>query len=213
MIANRWIEILSKEIQRGNLPGEHAQRLMSPRPVNDSRFNFKSTPTTRKGGVMILFYPDDDGVSFPLTLRASYQGVHGGEVSFPGGKMDPEDTDIVATAIRETEEEIGVRIDRNAVIGTLSPLFIPASNFMVYPSVAVMEEKPQFLQDQIEVAKILPTPLERVLKNDCVKEKHMLIRNQYEIISPYYDLHDQVVWGATAMILSELIFILKAQGK
>ncbi len=187
------------------LPGSRGQIKMSPRPVNESRFQFKQRPNAREGAVLILFYPDQGEFYLPLIKRPSYEGAHGGQVSLPGGKLEEGDENLIDTALREAEEEIGIDRSQVEVLGQMSQLYIPASDFVVLPVVGIMSEKPNFKPDSYEVARILLTPFERLLDPNYRKEKRMTISHQYQIDSPFYDIEEEVVWGATAMILSELV--------
>lgn len=190
------------------LPGEEAQRLMAPRPVDEQRFDFKQRSDAKLGSVMILFYPDHDKLHVPFILRPTYEGVHSGQVSLPGGKYEPEDRDLLETAKRETQEEIGVDGDRIRLIGALSEMYITVSNFKVLPVVGYIDHKPTFVPEIKEVERIIESPLEHIL-DQRRKEKDIIVGDNYVIRSPYFDIDGEVIWGATAMMLSELITLIK----
>ena len=151
-----------------------------------------------------------------LILRTSDHGVHSGQVSFPGGKKEESDRSLEDTALRETEEEIGIKKNDVKVIGHLSELYIPTSGFLVQPFVGYLNKKPLFHPDKNEVQKLIEVPLFLIMDDGIVKETTILkskTRNQKsEIRIPYFDIHGEVVWGATAMILSELKEILVGVG-
>jgi 8-oxo-dGTP pyrophosphatase MutT (NUDIX family) len=128
-------------------------------------------------------------------------------VSFPGGKADPGESPIV-TALRETEEEIGIDRNEIKVIGTLSPFFVIPSNFMVTPVVATVMN-PVFKADSREVAKILHGDLERLIKPDAIQTKEILAAGTFRMMAPHFEFEGEVVWGATAMILNEFRIILR----
>jgi 8-oxo-dGTP pyrophosphatase MutT (NUDIX family) len=162
--------------------------------------------TGRPAGVLVLLYPDAEGVTrVVLTERASRDGHHSGEVSFPGGKSEPEDQDIDATALREAAEEIaldpvaaGVRI-----VGRLERFWIPVSDFEVTPVVAVARERPRLTASPSEVARIVEPPLSRFLPDAPIVIVERTIRD-WPLRYGAYDIDGLSVWGATARILSQL---------
>lgn len=202
-----FIEKLAKRLKEP-LPGRSAQELMAPRPIDESRFAESPNRPARPGGVMVLLYPENDEIYLPLMKRPVYQGAHSGQVSFPGGKVEKSDRNLTETALRETQEEIGVPSRDIDVIGELSELFIIASNFKVFPTVGVLKAKPNFIPDSREVDRVLMPNLSelRDLNRRGVKTMHF---PPYSIESPYFDVEGEIVWGATAMILSELIHIVE----
>ncbi len=138
-----------------------------------------------------------------LILRQTYDGVHSGQVSFPGGRREENDNTIVETAIRESEEEVNIDPDKVNVIGALSDMYIPPSNFMVTPVVGYTTSKPDFKPEESEVERIIETNLDFLFDKTLQKETLLNIRG-YQINAPYFDIQGHIVWGATAMILSEL---------
>ena len=163
----------------------------------------------RKGAVLILLYPHQDKINTVLTLRPSYDGVHSGQVSFPGGKLEPEDESLAAAALREAEEEVG--LDRNEIklIGNLSNLYIPPSNFLVSPFVGIMDKKPLLKKDDREVEKIIEVPITYFLDESIKGRKMITPREFVSFETPYYDVEGHTVWGATAMMLSEMMELIK----
>jgi len=190
------------------LPGIEAQRLMMPLEGSTKRFDL-SKKDVKRGGVLILFYIKDSKIHIPLTQRHDYKGTHGGQVSLPGGKLEEIDQSIVDTALRETHEEIGIHKSDIKVLGNLTDLYIPPSNFRVTPVVGYMEKEPYFTLDSFEVKELIETPLELLINDEKLKEKDIIVRDQFTINAPYFDIYEKVVWGATAMILSELKTIIK----
>ncbi|MEP6638678.1 MAG: CoA pyrophosphatase [Chloroflexota bacterium] len=164
----------------------------------------------RPAGVLVLLYPDDDGIArVVLTERASRDGHHSGEVSFPGGAAEAIDDDITATALREATEEIdldagaaGVRI-----LGLLEPFWIPVSDFEVTPVLAVAARRPSMTASPAEVARIIEPPVSRFLPHAPVEIVERTIRD-WPLRYGAYDLDGLSVWGATARILSQLGAIL-----
>lgn len=205
-LPNVWIERLKNRLTEP-LPGRVAQVKMAPLPVDESRFQEQETNPARPGGVMALLYPKNGELYLPLMKRPSYDGVHSGQVSLPGGKLERQDRDLVATALRETEEEIGINPNHINVLGCLSDLFIIASNFKVKPTVGFIDEAPVFVPDPFEVEEVLEVSVAQ-LKNEQLRGIQEMRFGKYVIHSPYFDVQGHQVWGATAMILSELLDVL-----
>ncbi|WP_235009895.1 NUDIX hydrolase [Algoriphagus boritolerans] len=181
---------------------------MSPIPIDIRRFEPVLPADHRKSGVLILFYPDERGAFFPLIKRPEYVGFHSGQVAFPGGKMELSDADIIQTALREAEEEVGVDRDQVRVLGRLSDLYIPTSNFLVSPVVGFLEKRPEFIPEANEVSRIIPTAVPLLFNPEIKKRKMLTIGKSMNLDAPYFEIDGEIVWGATAMILSELIQIL-----
>jgi 8-oxo-dGTP pyrophosphatase MutT (NUDIX family) len=193
------------------LPGKDAHLKMSPQPVDLRRFESPLREDIRKSGVLILFFPENRHVYFPLIKRPEYPGFHSGQVAFPGGKMEIGDENIIQTALREAEEEIGIDRRQVSVLGQLSDLYIPTSNFLVTPIIGYVESRPDLVGDVHEVAKILLTDLNYILGPEVRKEKILNLERGVKLNAPYFEIDGEVVWGATAMILSELIHVLQYQ--
>ena len=192
-----------------DLPGREAQLKMSPLPVDWRRFSLDAPATAKKSAVLLLFYPEESGVFFPLIKRPSYPGAHSGQVSFPGGKVEPNDPDLVYTALREAEEEIGIDAGKVEVLGRLTDLYIPTSNFLVSPVLGFLEEKPRFVPELREVERIIPTAISTVGQPQVRQRTTIPIGEGRQLNTPYFALDGEVVWGATAMILSELLQLLE----
>ena len=201
------IDKISQKLE-GPLPGEAAHERMLATAINGSRLRMRHEKPPRLGGVMILLYEHDGDVYLPLMRRPDYDGVHSGQVSFPGGKHEKEDADLIETAIRETEEEIGVHRSQIEVIGTMSEFFISASNFQVLPVVGYVSGRPSFVPDPVEVAAVIEAPLSDLLNPGYQRVKEMDVRG-YRLRTPYFDVMGNTVWGATAMMLSEFVEVLQ----
>ena len=190
------------------LPGPEAQYKMAnaERRVNSSRI--KIPDNHRKGAVLILLYENENKICFPLILRPEYDGVHSGQIALPGGSFEMEDENLQNTALRETQEEIGIFKNDILVLGSLSSLYIPPSNFLVHPYIGMLKYRPHFVPDETEVAGIIETDLESIMDEKLVGEKVIKLSNGMEIHTPFYGIQNQTVWGATAMILSEMKSLL-----
>ncbi|PKP23228.1 MAG: CoA pyrophosphatase [Bacteroidetes bacterium HGW-Bacteroidetes-21] len=191
------------------LPGEKAHKHMWP----ETRYEFlkisHSTPPVNSS-VLALFYPIDNVLNLCFIKRTIDRSPHSGQIAFPGGKMEKEDPSLKAAAIRECREEIGVEIKSGEIAGGLSPLFIPVSNFMVHPFVGVLESRPHFSKNDIEVDEIIEIPFARLLDPETKSDFELNYANQLFNI-PCYRFNSHIIWGATAMILSEIIELLKAE--
>jgi 8-oxo-dGTP pyrophosphatase MutT (NUDIX family) len=156
----------------------------------------------REAGVLVLTYPEVDGLHVVLTRRTDTLKSHSGQISFPGGRRGPEDASFTATALRETCEELGV-CEPVEIIGMLSTLYIPPSNFLVYPTVAVLPAPPAYQPNPDEVAEVFTMPLHHLLDED-VKATEEREFNGTRVPVTYYRVNGHKVWGATAFMLSEL---------
>ena len=191
------------------LPGRSAQYEMA----HAVRQNPPPPPTdAREAGVLALLFPKEKTWHLTLILRQNNNpnDRHGGQVSFPGGKRDQTDADLQATALREAEEEVG--IDRNSIniLGALSELYIPVSNFKVQPYVGFVDSTPQFVPQPSEVQAILEVPFLHFLDNNTRRVKDLKLYPQLTLRDvPYFAVADQTVWGATAMMISELVAVLR----
>jgi 8-oxo-dGTP pyrophosphatase MutT (NUDIX family) len=163
----------------------------------------------RQAGVLELLFPENGSLHLVLTRRMDTLRGHSGQISFPGGRRDPEDESFTATALRETCEELGVCDPNIRVIGTLSKMYIPNSNFEVYPTVAYLPQRPNFVPNPAEVAEVFTFPLDALL-DDQYKALEDREFNGMKIAVPYYAINGHKVWGATAVMLSELEGRLRA---
>jgi 8-oxo-dGTP pyrophosphatase MutT (NUDIX family) len=201
-----FIDKLKTRLQQP-LPGITAHSIMA----SETRLKLKMpspNEKTRESAVLILFYPSDNQVFIPLILRPQYDGVHGGQMAFPGGRAEKEDENLIRTALREAQEEIGVRVSDVNILGKLTKLFIPPSNFYVQPVVGYLTRKPEFYPDPREVDKVIEIGLED-LKNPKIIGRKILNVRGTEVDTPFYDILNTTVWGATAMMISELLVVIE----
>ncbi len=207
------IPLITKLKQRlkQQLPGKKAQKRMMPKAdwLQD-RFAIDIKKGANEAAVLVLLYKKKEEIYFPLIQRHTYDGVHSGQISFPGGKVEPADASVEATALRETEEEIGVPTTSVNVMGRLTDLFIIVSNFNVRPVMGYLDAPPKFKLDAHEVANVLEISINQLLNTDLVKEKRIEVKQGIFLTAPYFDFDDHHVWGATAMMLAELKEVLKS---
>ncbi len=164
----------------------------------------------KKAAVLSLFYPDVQGEThLVLIKRNTYPGVHSAQIGFPGGRVEDQDNSLMHTALRETEEEIGVGTRQVTIIKELSEIFIPPSNFLVRPFMGTLVRTPRFIPDDNEVARILEIPLLDFLDDSALTTRKIDTSYAKSIDVPAFLLRGQIVWGATAMVLSEVKDLLK----
>lgn len=203
-----FIRILKNGL-KAPLPGVESHLNMSPRPINRKRFDPLRPENHRKGAVLLLFYPDQEEAFFPLIKRPVYDGVHSGQIALPGGKMELNDPDLIFTALREASEEVGVNPDKVEILGRMTDLYIAPSNFLVTPVLGFSRSKPDFIPEEKEVERIIQTTIRHLSSPEILKQKTLDISSSFRLDTPYFDIEDEVVWGATAMILGELLQILE----
>lgn len=201
----QFIQSLEQRL-RDALPGSEAHYLLEP----PTRKYFPHEPrrNARHSSVLILIYPQNDKLYTITILRPQYNGVHSGQISFPGGQYEEGDEQLLYTALRETQEEIGVEVSTDQVIGRLSDIYIPPSNFIVTPFVAVIQQVPIMKKDSFEVEKLIEVNLEDILHPDSIVRKNLNLEKYGNVHVPCFIVDDQIIWGATAMIMSELRTIL-----
>lgn len=191
-----------------DLPGEEAQNKMAPAGSEKYRL---ITTDHKVACVMALLYPKDKEWYISLIERTSKhpEDKHGGQISFPGGQLDDSDYSYEDCALRETYEEIGVSPDTVGILGSLTPVFVYVSNFLVHPFVGFTTEYPKFVKQETEVKDIIEIPIKHFLKQKNKGLADITVRDITLKETPYYDLNGHQLWGATAMIISELEHIIK----
>jgi 8-oxo-dGTP pyrophosphatase MutT (NUDIX family) len=199
-----WIQDQLSARMRTPLPGVEAQYEMA----HLGRYPPGMTPPAiaRDAGVLMLLYPHQ-GETWTVFIRRSGNDLrdrHKGQISFPGGKREPIDPDMAASALRETEEEIGVIRSDIQLVRPLTPLYIPVSNFLVHPFLGMTTHRPSFVPQLEEVADILEMPLSHFFRPDAVRHAEMAIGGGLVLRDvPFFDVQGHMLWGATAMILNE----------
>lgn len=202
------VEHIQQALDLPYFDGFKAQMGMSPE--GRERMLPKKNKPPRQSAVLVLIYPKyDTGLNILLTKRTATLRGHSGQVSFPGGSVDDTDDSVEHTALRETCEEVGICDEADIrILGRLSKMWIPPSNFDVHPIVATMRSTPHLTPSPDEVADILHLPISALLSDSTKKKTQMSFQNMTFNV-PYYDVQGQIVWGATAGILSELELRLK----
>lgn len=192
-----------KKVLEPPLPGEKAQELMAPNIRLTGSWSGDRV-NARDSSVLILVYPTHHNIVVPFIQRPDYQGVHGGQVSLPGGKCEGTDGSFWETALRETREELGIDTSKIEFLGQLSQIYIPNSNFIVSPQVGFLPSRPVFNPNHYEVSEVFEVSVMDFFKPMKVKRFEKII-NGLNLEAPYFDANGKQIWGATAMMLSELI--------
>ncbi|WP_107037984.1 NUDIX hydrolase [Brumimicrobium mesophilum] len=186
------------------LPGEDAHIPMSPMGRGRSSEALSRSINHRESAVALIIYEYQNELKCILTERSPYRGMHSGEICFPGGKMEESDEDLKQTAMRESVEEIGLKYEGFELLGKLTPVFIPVSNFSIQPFVFYYTQAPVFVPNIREVAEIFTFPIQQLFEKDIIKKTRIkLSGNRVLDDTPYFDINNKVVWGATALILHE----------
>lgn len=191
-----------------HLPGQDAQIEMAPKPVDGGELrDMNPPPEVNQSSVLVLLFPNEDGeLELTLTLRTN-DIDHGGQISFPGGRADDEESPV-ETALREAKEEIGITPDEVDIIGTLSDLYVSNSKNLVTPVVGYMPYRPAFEINPLEVEEVFAVELDSLLhKKNLTVEDWNLHTYTYKV--PYWDIHRVPLWGATAMMLNELLELIR----
>jgi len=192
------------------LPGMDSQQKMAPSDRTKGIFLSRTGSETVYAGVLILLFINRGKLYTVLIRRNLYPGPHSGQISFPGGKKELSDKTLAETALRETQEETGIPAHKIRVLGPLTPLFIPVSRFMVYPFVGFYPGDPVFNPDPSEVQEIILPDLCLLANGESCKMT--IHKDTQTILAPYYEYGNHRIWGATAMILSEFLEILRNTG-
>ena len=191
------------------LPGIESHYKLAPYRGLTRKKAQEQDPNPRLSAVLALLFPKNNEPHVLLTLRNSYKGVHSKQVSFPGGKREKIDKSFEQTALRETEEEVGISPKSIKVIGKLTEVYIPPSGFLVHPFVGVTSFSPIFKPDAHEVSEIIECSISQLLDDSIIKEKYIFVTTHRKIKTKYFNVNGHVVWGATAIMLSDLKDIIK----
>lgn len=191
----------------GPKPGLIAQLGMTPNPRPGHQVYYEVEDTSLKASVLVLFYPREGKLHLVFTRRTDNVDFHKGQISFPGGRLEAGEG-LEQAALREAQEELEVDSSSMRILGMLTPLYIPPSNYCIYPVVALTESRPDFRPSQIEVAEVLEIPLDHLLSPQNIRREMWAIRG-VDVEVPFYAFGEHKIWGATAMVLAELLEMIK----
>ncbi|MBI3133063.1 MAG: CoA pyrophosphatase [Bacteroidetes bacterium] len=204
-------QMLQHQLQ--NLPGEESHLEMFPLRGKTSEA-LKTVTDYKLSGVMALFYPHDQSHKLILIERQTYDGKHSGQMSFPGGKLEQHETSSLHAALRETHEEIGIDPQTIDVIGQLSQVYIPVSNFLVHPYLGFLENEPVYHLNEREVKSVISFDITALLHSEnrittnIALDKGTTLKNV-----PAFLIEEKIVWGATALMLNEIrVMLQRIQG-
>lgn len=204
MLFNDFIKYIPK-IEKETLLSTDAHLKMAPLErisyLNEENYLDKNP---RKAAVLMLFYPKNSVAHLALIVRNSYPGVHSSQIGFPGGKVEEYDVDLKETALRETHEEIGIHPEKIKIIKSFSEIYIPPSNFLVAPFMGISNDELNFIPDLEEVKRVLEFPIADFLNEKSITKVRMSTSYATDIEVPAFLVDKYVVWGATAMMMSEL---------
>ncbi|TVZ51559.1 NUDIX hydrolase [Dokdonia sp. Hel_I_53] len=209
-----FLEMVSK-IRNLPLPGREVQLEMAPMDrIKELKEQDIIKKKPRQAAVMALLYPNGKNEThIILILRKTYKGVHSNQVGFPGGKVEQEDRDLAHTALRETEEEVGVPQDKITVVRKLTNIYIPPSNFWVQSFIGYTKYHPDFKAQEDEVEALIEVPLKEFLSEKSLVKERLSTSYMEDMEVPAYKLNNYIVWGATAMMLNEVRSLLEASSK
>lgn len=203
MSDHQFITFLRNRIEKP-LPGKEAQKKMLPVPINDSNARKLTAPddATPSSVLIPIFMDENDQLNVILTLRTS--GIrHGGQICFPGGRSEQNENPLI-TALRESQEEIGLLPNEVQIVGSITSFYLQHTNNLINPFIGFLQKKPELTRNPNEVKEIIMVGLNKLVTEDkLINERWDLEHNTFDV--PYWDIHDVPLWGATAMILSELM--------
>lgn len=204
-----FLEYVPK-IMEAALPAKKAHYKLAPLyRITDMEKLESQSKNPKIAAIMMLLYPKNDMTYLVLIVRNSYDGVHSAQIAFPGGKFEPEDTTYEITALRETFEEIGIHPDSIEIVKQFTRLYIPPSDYLVYPFLGICKEEILFIPDASEVAAVIELPLAVFLDDKVMVNVEISTSYANNIMVPAFKIEEHIVWGATAMMLSELKDVLK----
>lgn len=207
-----WKSQLKAALQE-DLPGPLAHRKVAPADRVKGIIEQKWPEDAKRSAVTFLLFPKNNRIFTVFMKRPEYSGVHSGQVSLPGGQREYSDFSLKETAIREYFEETQVQLTSNHFLGQLTEFYIPPSNFLVQSFVAFIEELPPLIPEELEVDSLHEISLEDLFNPACFTTEEIVIRNRsknnYIIKAPCYKVKELTIWGATAMMISELEYIFK----
>ncbi len=199
-----------KKADFSKLPGQKSQMTMAPALRRDDIVRVGKGMNAVSSGVLILLFPDGKGQTCTVFIqRPVYDGVHSGQIALPGGRRENQDPDLQYTALREAKEEVGISPSAVELVGKLSDLYIPPSNFIVSPYVGMCHSEPSFKPDPIEVEEIIRVRMVEFFRPENIREVPIRLSGGDCLPTPCFEVNGQIIWGATAMIMAEFLAFIK----
>jgi len=192
------------------LPGQVSHLKMAPaNRIHELKNQEKKILNAQKSAVMLLLFNEQNKLKVIFIRRSFYVGIHAGQIAFPGGRYEDFDIEIKNTALREIEEEIGLHSENIEVIGRISDIYVPPSNFLISVFVGYLPQKPQYKIDEREVNEIIEIELSEFFKEDSIIEKEFIVPStNSKVLAPYYKVGNIELWGASAMVMCEFLDII-----
>lgn len=190
---------------QGTLPGWEAQSRLEPEIRKQMRQQSAEGTSAKESAVLLLMFPKGNDLQLVFIQRSEYVGIHGGQIAFPGGRYEDIDIHLEATALRETWEEIGIFPADVTILGKLTSLYVPPSNFNIHPFVGMLSKEPTYVLDPLEVASVFTVPLSTFFTSTTLQQKTITFRDGSDVLVPCYNVEDKIIWGATSMILNEFL--------
>lgn len=203
-----FIERLKISLNSSSLPGLNAQLTMAPATRQEELKRMANASNARQSAVLVFFYPLNGKTKLVFIKRPVDLSVHSGQIAFPGGRVEEQDEDLIATALREANEEVNIDPAKVTVVGALSKLHIPPSNFDVYPFIGFSAERPNFKGNE-EVDRIVEVDVDELLNPQTKTTKTIHHRLGKLVDVPCYFVENEIIWGATAMMVGELIEVIR----
>ena len=194
------------------LPGIDAHKTMLPEGRTMPNNYLDNINNYKQSAVFALLFQENKTINILLTQRHDYEGKHSGQISFPGGKKEEQDDNLLITAYRETYEEVGIHEESIELISALSPLYIPVSNFFVQPYLGYIDQLPELNINTREVKSLVKFPLHEINNSSLMKIKKIEASSGLFLTVPAFEIDDHTIWGATAMMLREIGEIVKPLG-
>lgn len=207
---NLTFEELKQKLSKP-LPGNVAHLKMASKHRAQEILNKQDIPkTAKKSAVLMLFFHEADTLKMIVIRRSHYVGIHSGQIAFPGGRYEEEDKTVRTTALREIEEEIGIPESKIEIIGRLSDIYVPPSNFLISVFVGYLANKPEYTIEEREVDEVIEIPFSDFFKPDAIKQKDFYVGSlKAATKAPYFDVTNAEIWGASAMVINELLELIK----
>jgi 8-oxo-dGTP pyrophosphatase MutT (NUDIX family) len=205
-------EIIRRKLQNTSLPGLQSHLKLAPAQRISEIAGYPANGiVAKKSAVMILLFEENEQMKVIFIRRSIYVGLHAGQIAFPGGRYEESDGNVQITALREIEEEIGIHRGEIEVLGQLTDIYVPPSNFLISIFVGFLSKKPHYNPDKREVAEIIEIPLADFFLDNIIHEKNFQIPStSHTVNAPFYKVGSIELWGASAMVMTEFIDVLKS---
>lgn len=212
MAADQEFNLLISKLKSIDFKGQYAEKAQQEiTPFRSQKYNEDLIRSSKKAAVLLNIHPKKGKAFFTLIERPEYDGAHSSQISFPGGKVEKDDKNLITTALREAQEEVNIVPSQVEIIAQLSPIYIPPSNFYVNAYVGFSRTRPNYRPDKKEVKNIMEVAIQKLLHPEVIETTTIQLKNGTPLKTPFLNLDDKVVWGATAVLLNEFRHHLLSQ--